>query len=306
MKHLLFGLLLLASGNIEFGDLSEEYPASFHGILQKASWRIAQQAPQRPYHLKKWNDALSEMGQAIEGMMEGAKTSEVLKHLKKSRKDDPKNSFALLLKAVVHETQGHSASANRALENFLLESRKYSDFEETFLRWADFHKLRRMVFNLLEDRGISFEGRERDIQVVVPYYEFIQYLMNPKREDAVMNVAFVVIILGGGVLLILASLRGVDFSEGVAGSLLSVYMVIWLSYGLWIFDLAFGLPFGWSRFYVIPIFLGGTSITLIICEMVSAWQDKHRPLEAGYKRCSKCGAAVPKLMVECSECRAII
>ena len=93
-----------------------------------------------------------------------------------------------------------------------------------------------------------------------------------------------------------------DFVASKAGMLLLLYVVIWIAYGLWIFDLAFGLPWGWSRRYAVPLFFAFSIVCVAVGEIYSYVAERRRPLEEGYRRCPHCHAIIVLLSVQCSEC----
>ncbi len=259
--------------------------------------------------------------------------------LQDARRDYAENSFAILLQAVLSNADGDtpqaggptppdrsrgfdasslrggkdsharnadgvaslpSSQANKLFQEYLLASRTYREFDRQFLKWVDFHMLRRFSYDLLKARGVKFDGREKDIRVVIPYSEFIRFLMHPEPEDRLMCLFFAATILGGAVLLVLASLRGMDFMRFPGSSLAVLYTAIWLGYGCWIFDLAFGLPFHFDRKVTAAVFLLGG----ILLSAVEAYVHfgEIRFLEPGYKRCRHCGRVIVSLSLECFHC----
>jgi len=304
MFPILYCLLFLATGNIEIDSAPPNYGDEFGSIIKKASIRLQGAAQKRPLKLKGWNASLSKTAKAARILAsKGGDYEEAIRDLEAARADYAGNSFSYLLEAVIRSTQGKKEEANKMFEQFLLQSRTFTKFEESFLHWGEFHTLRRSVYELLKARGITFEGREKDIQVVVPYQEFFKYVMSPGREDWVMNLSFIFLIIGGGVLLIIASLAGVDFYKSIPGNFIVMYLAVWIAYGLWIFDLAFGLPWGLSRFSAIPVFLLSCVVSLAALEYWAYWREHKRPLEPGYRKCPHCGAVILKLATECSQCR---
>ncbi|GAJ10786.1 unnamed protein product, partial [marine sediment metagenome] len=71
--------------------------------------------------------------------------------------------------------------------------------------------MRQNVYKLLRLRGVSFKGRELDIQTRLPFKDLMKYIMNPAPQDRVMNIVFIFVLLLGGGALALASMLGVDF-----------------------------------------------------------------------------------------------
>lgn len=302
-RSLLFSLIIFATGNIQMGNEPPDYGREFGEIIAKASLRLQIVAEKRPLKLSQWNDSLGKMAAATLLMASKGEPAKIEALLEASRKSHPGNSFAILLQAILQNARGDQKAANKTFEQFLLKSKKFTELEETFLHWGEFHMLRRTVFEVLRARKISFKGREEEIQAYIPYEQFFQYVMNPGREDWIMNVALVILILGGGVLLVTASLTGVEFSAPPASSLLTMYVMVWIAYAAWIFDLAFGLPFGLSRTAVVPLFLVLVSLSILTLDLLAYLSDRARPLEEGYRRCPHCSGIIVALSTECMHCR---
>ena len=306
MFGFLLSLFVIATGTIDVGLNPVDLEGGFGKTLNRAIYRMEAMAPRRPFRFTAMNDSLEKMAAAVRGMQTNQPDGAVWELLEASRKAYPENSFSLLLQGLMLDYQGRQDEANQVLENFLLNSRTFSEFEEKFLKWGEFHSIRRYVYELLLVRGVTFEGREQDIQVQVPFREFFEYAMSPDRPDVIYNIFFVVIILVGAVGLIIAQLMEVDFSQPVVRNLPGLYGIVWLSYALWIVDLAFGLPFGWNRMIVIPILLGGSLGYAVVLEALSYYQARNQPLEQGFKRCPYCKDVVVQLAVQCSHCRKSI
>lgn len=275
----------------------------FSNIIRKAAIRLQDAEANRSLKLKHWNDSLGRMAAAVRLMATKGSPEAIWQHLEESRRAYPKNSFAILLQAVLLSSQQEQSKADTYFEEFLLNSRTFSEFEEAFLHWAEFHQLRRTVYHLLLSHGIDFKGREKEIQIYIPYESFFAYVMNPERNDFVINIMLVGLIVFGGVLLIIGSLRGMEFNSPLATWLGLSYLMIWIAYGFWIFDLAFGLPFGWSRLKIVPLFLFISIGALGLMEARAYWIERNRPLAEGYRRCPRCRAVIVKLSIECPVCR---
>lgn len=301
-KTLLLSLFFLATANIQIGQEDPDYGKRFGRIIKQASINIQEVARRRPFRLKNWNNSMEQTAIAARAMASDQHFDVAWEALENARQFHPDNNFAILLQAVLMNSSQGEQAANAYFEQFLFKSITYTEFEESFIKWAPFHMLRRIVYELLVSRGVSFEGREEEIQVRIPYAEFFEYVMRPSHKDWIMNVSFVILILGGAVALILMSLQGMEFSGSIAGTLLTIYMLVWIAYGLWIFDLAIGLPGPWSRHSVVTVFLGTTIGGLILFETYLHWKDRNRPLEDGYRRCPYCRAIIVELSIECSEC----
>ena len=119
----------------------------------------------------------------------------------------------------------------------------------------------------------------------LPLKELLSYVLDPAPRDRVMNIAFILVLLLGGAALAVASMVGSDFSKAVPRAFVGMYVSFWIAYGLWFLDLIVGLPWGWSRFYVVPIFLSVALVFFIVYELVAMWNERYRPLEQGYRRC---------------------
>ncbi len=302
MKSLVLGLVLLATANIQIGS-DPDYGEYFSGIIRKAAMRLQEVGENRPLKLHHWNESLKKTAEAVRLMATRGSVESMEERLEEAREAYPGNSFAILLQAILKNARGDEEEANRLFESFLLESRKFTELEETFLHWGEFHMLRRTVFGILRSRGVSFEGREQEIQAYIPYEEFFKYIMDPGREDWMMNVALVLLIVGGAVLLGVSGLMGVDLGASPASSFVTMYVVVWIAYAIWILDLAFGLPFGLSRMSVVPLLLAAGAMVILTLDLAAFWSESRRPLEEGYKKCPHCGAIIVELSTECLHCR---
>ncbi|MCM8775522.1 MAG: hypothetical protein NC930_04130 [Candidatus Omnitrophica bacterium] len=298
------GLTFLFLGFVKIKSAEfPDYGEGFGHIVTRASIRLQDEAAKRPFKLKFMNDSLEKTAQAARLMASGGSFPEILALLDEASTDYRENSFAILLQAVLLNAHGDQAKANRLYEEFLKRSRTFSSFDEVFLKWGEFHFLRRIVYEILVSRGVSFQGREKEIQVRIPYEKLILYALKPGTWDFVMNICFIFIIVFGAVGLVLAALRGADFSDLVFGGLLGIYLGVWISYFTWLYDLAFGLMWGWSRFYAVPVFLGSILILYLAAVIKKIWTERLRPLETGYTRCPHCHGVIVQLLIECPLCR---
>ncbi|MFZ5802417.1 MAG: hypothetical protein ACOY3K_04820 [Candidatus Omnitrophota bacterium] len=303
MLPLLFVSLLVAAADIQIGEAPPDHEKIFSEIITKAAIRLQKLSEKRPLKLAKLNDSLERTAAGARFMAQKGAEGEAWKALEEAKALYDHNSFALLLQAILKNASGDLAAANALFEQYLIQSRRYTPFDESFLKWADFHTLRRAVYHLLVSRGISFKGREREIHVQAPFPEFFAYLMDPKREDFLMNLILVIMIVGGGIFLVLAQIRGVEWSPSFPGALAMVYLFVWVAYGLWISDLAFGLPWGLPRIVVVPVFLLLTAVPTMGLEIFFYFREKNKPLAEGFRRCPHCKAPVLELSIECPECK---
>lgn len=303
MRWFLFAFLFLANASIEVGTPPPDYGQEFGEILQNAGRRLEQQAARRPLRLTNMNESLSRMADATRGMAAGGDRDIIWHLLEESRRLYRENSFPLLLQAVLLSGEGKTDEANEYFLNFMTESRSFTGFEETFLRFGEFHRLRRTVYELLRSRGISFSGKEKEIQARIPYKRLMEYMKDSSAPDALMGYGFLAILLGGGVLLLLTGLMGADFSHHGMGYLVVFYIFTWVAYGVWLLDLVYGLPVGLDRFQIMLLMYAGLLVVLAGVEVVRIRHERSQPLEPGFMRCPKCGEVVPKLLVSCPRCR---
>lgn len=303
IREIILGFLILANADIYLAGEQKDYADTFGRILVSAGIRLQEAAQKRPLRLKHLNDSLSATAEAARGMASKRWPSEVEEILRRARQSYDGNSFALLLMAVLRDSEGDTAHANRLFEDFLMQSRTFTDFEKTFLTWDEFHKLRRIVFELLSSRGVEFSGREEQIQVQIPFESLMQYVRDPSREDRFWNLFFIGTIFLGIFLIFGAALMGVDLSSFGARSFIYFYAVTWLCYVLWFLDLAIGLPWGMHRSWVVPALLSVTVILRMAQGSYGYWRRKTEPMVEGYRRCPGCGAVIEKLRLECPKCR---
>ncbi|HXV27324.1 MAG TPA: hypothetical protein VD913_00005 [bacterium] len=296
------GLFWLATALIEVGGQHGPIDEQLYKIMYHASARLERVAQRRPFRFAAMNDSLTKTSEAIHLMLTSNQTDLTLQWLSGARQDYEDNHFTFLLEAVVANAGGDVSRANSFFERFLLESRTYTDFDASFLEWSEFHQLRRMVYELLKSRGVSFEGREKEIQVIIPFEEFIRYLTHPKGQDVFLSVFFVVFLLGGAVLFVLAGLTSFAFVGHFTGNLPVVYGAAWLAYAFWLLDLALGIPFHGARNVIVPALLGSSLAFLVFSGFLKSWQEQRRPLEEGYRRCPRCKAVILELLIECPEC----
>ncbi len=324
----IFSLFVLATGSITTPQDKADSSERFGAIITAAAIKLQESASRRPFKIKAMNDSLEKTAGALRLLasrrqvpaqpldmltrgpltpaafsMNSVKTEkEIMQLLEEARGIYPENSFAVLIQAVTRNAAGDTASANRYFEEYLLGSRTYADFDREFLKWNEFHTLRRYAYELLRTRGVNFKEREKEIRVRVPYEQLLRYVTHPEPQDRILNLFFVAVIFGGGVLLVLASLAGMEFYRSLGFSLLALYWSVWLAYGCWIYDLAFGLPWGWNRYTTAAVFLA-LGIAAGLGEMLASWREARRPLAEGYKRCPHCKEIIVSLSVECFRCK---
>jgi|GEM_PF-2432038 len=298
---LLMSFLLLGAGNIEIGEKQPDPSEVFSSVLVKTGRRLQEVAKKRPLRVRAMNDSLAETAVAMKGMASGAQEGDIEASLDRAIKAYRENSFPYVLRGIIMDSRGNTAAANRAFEEFLLRSRAYTEFEKTFIGGDDFYKLRRVVYDLLVARGVDFKGRESQIRVRVPFDALLKYMMDPAPGDRVLNLGFI-FILTGGTLFFLWGLRGADFSGYWLSTLLALYLASWCAYGCWIVDLAFGLPWGLNRFQTSAFLMGSVLAVRILAGLYQLWLFWLSPLPEGYRRCRKCRAVLPEVLLECPAC----
>ena len=302
IAYLFWSFLFLATGLIDIGSQEADFDETLLRILHQAGKRLERVAERRPFRIAGMNDSLAKMSLALHAMTATRDSATILQWLEKAKKDYADNYFAVLLEAMVFDAQKDTQKANALFEQFLTNSRTYNDFYARFLDWPEFHRLRRMVYELLKSRGVTFEGREKEIQVVVPFEEFIKYISHPGTQDFAMSVIFVVLLIGGVVLFVFAGLSGFVFIGPFSSLLPFLYLTVWLGYAVWLTDLAVGLPFEWSRHTAVPVLFGTSLVFFFISGAAEWWSKRNPPLEEGYRRCPHCKAVILQLSVKCSDC----
>lgn len=298
-----FSLSLLLTANIQMGSESADYGEVFGKIVVKTGMRLQEAAARRPLKLKAMNDSLADLADASRQMASRGDSGEILRLLKSSRRHQSANSFSWLLEGVWLNAHGRNSEADAAWEKFLIASRVYSELDKAFINWDEFHKLRRIVYEMLRTRGVSFEGREKDIQVRVPFAALAEYIRDPAAEDRTMNIVFIAVLFGGLFFFAGALLTGQSLQTPLFRQLSALYGVFWFCYGIWFLDLFLELPFGWSRFQLVPGIAGASLVLVIGQNILSALNRRRRIIEDGYKVCPFCAAVVPRLHLECPECR---
>lgn len=292
--------LLLISGAEAYPP---DYGRPFEMQIQKALVGLNQSGGGRVLKLKGMNDSLEKSGRVAGMFLNWQVADPVFLLLESAERDYPENFFTLFLRALIFDLRGDSRNANRFFEEFLLKSHTYTDFEKAFIRQNDFKDLRREVESLLIGRGISLRGQENRIRDRVPMQGLESYRRHPSSWDQSLNIAFLVVIFGGGVGLLLMAFGGAEFWRPGLRSILGIYFAVWIAYGIWLLDLAIGLPYAVSRLKVIPVFLGTTAVILVVRELIEFLQEKARPLEEGMKRCPHCKAVIVRLATECFYCK---
>lgn len=298
-----FSLSLLLTANIQMGSEAPDYGEMFGRIITQTGMRLQQVAARRPLKLKSMNDALNDLAAASRLMASRGEQGQILEFLELSRRHQPDNSFSWLLEGIWSNAHGQSAQADAAWERFLVLSRAYSELDKSFISWDDFHLLRKIVYELLRARGVSFQGRESDIQVRIPFSSLAQYIQHPAGGDRLLSMMFVGVLFGGLFVFAGALLAGISFQTPFLRQLMTFYGIFWFAYGLWFLDLVLELPFGWSRFQLVPGILGVSFFYAALQNLLRVIKHRRLSIAEGYEVCPHCKAVIPKLHLECPECR---
>ena len=290
---LVFTVFLISFGpGLRAQAYPSDYGPRFQQQIEKAFSGLDRASGGRRLKLKGMNDSLEKTSRAARMISNWQVADPVLELIQSAKQDYPQNFFTLFLEGLVFDMRGDSSGADRRFEEFLFQGRTHTDFEKTFISQWDFRALRREVENLLAGRGVSLRGQEQQLQDRVPMQGLDTYRRHPARRDEILNIAFLAVIFGGGVCFLFAAFGGAEFWRPGLRSLFGMYLAVWIAYGIWLLDLAFGLPYGVSRFKVIFIFLGATAGLLVLRELAAWVSEKMRPMEKGYK---KCPIAAPSL-----------
>ncbi len=280
-----------------------DYSPRFQTQIKKTLDSINQAAAKRSLKLRGMNDSLEKTSRAARMFWNWQSAGPVAALLESAQKDYPENFFTFFLEALILDMREDPRQANRSFVKFLLEGRTYTDFEKAFISQGDFQALRHEIENLLTRRGISLRGHESELEARVPMQGLENYRRHPAPNDQVLNFIFLAVLIGGGAGLILAAFGSAEFWRPGLRSILGMYLSFWIAYGIWLLDLAFGLPYGVSRFKVISVFLGSTALLLGLRELWAFVREKGRPLEKGFKRCPFCKAVIVELATQCFYCK---
>lgn len=136
----------------------------------------------------------------------------------------------------------------------------------------------------------------------LPAAKFFHFGQSLGPLDQTLSWCFIGVIMIGGLFFILASMSDIVLSAPGYRSLFGMYWAVWAAYGMWYVDVRFGLPFGLSRFHVLPVFLGAVAGTLLFQEIIGWLWGFFQPLEKGMMRCRHCREVISKLMIQCPYC----
>jgi len=299
-------------------------------IIKEVSAKLGKNAARRTFRFKGMNDSLQFTSDALKllrqpesqkavpmsvwssnspltailpsaGLTEPQK--KVLNLLAKARAAYPKNSFALAVKADVLKAAGETIQSRDTWEEYLSQSQDYSSFDREILSRSQFDSLRRYAEKFLRSQGLDFNEVEHQRLLLLPWYERIcHFVIHPASGDQVLNQIFIGAILLGAFLFVVCSATGVEVYRSLGISLAVLYAAVWLSYGCWIYDRAYGLPWGVDRIKMVAAILG-IACVMSFYEIWTAWRYANPRLEEGYRRCPHCKQIIVQLSVECEHCR---
>jgi len=266
---------------------------------------IAHKAPRRPYQLAYMNDSLIHLSNALTDALQGKSVDQVLSEAKLARDEFDDNYFTYLVEALLYERDGYDTEATQAFEIFLKSSQRYTAFEKMFITYEQYTYLRLAISQLLKSRGIHFEGREEEVAHKIERKGLTEFLIDPSRFDQLMKYMFPIVLLAGFVFFFYTKLSGSTMPDLIVDAVLFVYLFCWIAYGTWWVGLNFGLPFGWSRFYVVPTLLLFPLGVIGLLKALSFF-TKSQEMPSGMRKCPHCGAEVTRLETVCSECNKLI
>lgn len=299
-------------------------------LIQEVSAKLGKTMTRRPFRFKGMNDSLQLTADALRllsapktqkaipmsvwpangpltpvrppsGLNESQK--QALHLLDKARAAYSQNSFVLAVKADMLKEAGDTAQANGLWEEYLSHSQDYSGFDRELLSRDQFKSLRSYAKIFLRSQGLDFNEVEHQRLLRMPWYERLwHFAIHPEQEDQILNRIFIACILAGAVLFVVCSAAGVEVYRSVGISLAVLYAAVWLSYGCWIYDRAYGLPCGLNRIKMAVIIFGSAG-AMSLFEIWTAWRYANPRLDEGFRRCPHCKGVIVQLSVECSHCR---
>jgi hypothetical protein len=316
---------------IPFSFAEMDLDPGMESLIQDVPAKLEKAAARRPFKFKGMNDSLQWTLEALKALSHSQKTpkavpmsvwssnspltpaqpflglnesqKQALRLVAKARAAYPQNCFVIALKAGILKEAGETAQANGAWEEYLSRSQDYSSFDREFLSRGEFNSLRKYAKNFLHAQGLDFNEAEHQRLLRAPFYErFWHFVIDPVREDRVLNRFFIGAILAGAILFVVCTAAGVEVYRSLGVSLAVLYTAVWLSYGCWIYDRAYGLPWGLNRLRVVAV-IAGAALVMSLYEIWTAWRYAHPRLAEGYRRCPHCKEFIVQLSVECEHCR---
>ncbi len=120
--------------------------------------------------------------------------------------------------------------------------------------------------------------------------------------DAKITLFFVFVLMIGVVFFIWTQLANFELRGPFTRRLFYLFPIVAFSYLIWLTDLVFGLPFGWSRFQVVSVLMGTGLAVFFLAGFMTYLNEKKIPIAKGYKRCSRCKKIILGLSTECPKC----
>jgi len=210
----------------------------------------------------------------------------------------PQNAFVDLWEAQIAVDEDHRSQSNQELVAFLKSSARYTAFEKELLSAEEFAGLRTAVRTLLKSRGMMASDWEAPPSV---FKQFSSLSAREKTDRVVVSV-FAVVLFLGAIGLFFAYWNGVPFLKGLPWVCFRIYLCVGIASALWIVDWTRGLPWGLSRFKIVPWFLAGAVCYFMAREIFRFGWERYGPVQKGFVRCRHCGQIFPELMLECPEC----
>ena len=144
-------------------------------------------------------------------------------------------------------------------------------------------------------RGFDYSGVFHYIQKTLEHSAWTDL-------DTAVNIFFVIVLLAGVVFFILTQLMNIELRGSFSRFLFYLYFMIGISYLFWITDLVFGLPFGWSRFRLVPILMGTGFVSFSLAGSVAYWRETKIPIARGFRKCPGCKSIILELSLQCPQC----
>ncbi|MDD5671274.1 MAG: hypothetical protein PHN49_06525 [Candidatus Omnitrophica bacterium] len=298
--------------------------------MERIAAKMEKSAPRRPFQLAAMNESLMLTWQAVQAYRQNVDSGmagtdamlpdslspaglplgrvqrtvpkevapEVKALLDQAAARYPQNAFVDLWEAQIAADEEHRAQANEKLIAFLKSSAHYTAFEKELLSAEEFEGLRTAVRTLLKSRGVMVSDREAPPSV---FKQFGSLSVREKTDRVVVSV-FAVVLFLGAIGLFFAYWNGVSFLKGLPWVCFRIYLCVGVASALWVVDWTSGLPWGLSRFKVVPWFLAGAVCYFMAREIFRFGWERYGPVQKGFARCRHCGHIFPELMLECPEC----
>jgi len=332
----LLALLLFFAGSGYAQSSREDKDQELALMVRQIQRNVLQVAAGRPFRFKAMNESLQLTAQAVQLMSAepeptyreeseavaffnagplsasstrrrgSEKTDTIISLLQQAHKKYPENHISILLQAMVVEVTQGADAANGIFETFLKESRSYSKLDEKILKWQHFQQVRRSVLNLLARRGITFDDRQKEIEITQPFENFYRHITQPDKKDVLLNWLLLGMIIFGGLFLIISSVIEYRLSGPFTRHFGFVYFCVWLAYGVWMIDLFLGLPWGLNRHITAWLILILAGLFYVQGVITRLWKNAHPHVPEGFRLCPYCKAISPNLSKTCFNCNQFI